>query len=352
MHQLNFTVDNTIDFSSLDISPKSNVINVYLNTLFHGHIGNSIVTLDTFQQEDNLSLTLLYDYMMIADSFISNIEQKPGSFLLVDNLSLSDFFTTKKTSIILSYANPALVSSRPEIIRQMYRLGFRSLTINKPLNEFGLNPGVINSDIINEANRLGMIINCNGFDKKNFEMLPNSKVIISNVGSYSICPHPNNITDSDLLEIKKRGNLLSLSLNDFCISRSYFTEVNKFREMAEWEIKYLEVEYSFDSLQLESRKLKIQQDLQEKISKYKSSDISWKDLIIHISYIKSLIGIGNIHLASGIGEILNDQTSRYYQAQDIVDVLIKELLSAGYDNKSIDDMIHHNIVNFIQREKQ
>ena len=67
-----------------------------------------------------------------------------------------------------------------------------------------------------------MIINCSGFDSPLFDLLADSKLIISNLGSYSICPNPRNITDDDLVKLKERGNLISLSLDDFYLSKSYF----------------------------------------------------------------------------------------------------------------------------------
>ena len=76
MKRKNFTIDNTLDFSTLDLSAKSNVLNRYLNTIFQGDICNSILTLDVFHQDDSQSISLLYDYMMITDAVISHIEKE------------------------------------------------------------------------------------------------------------------------------------------------------------------------------------------------------------------------------------------------------------------------------------
>ena len=140
--------------------------------------------------------------MMITDALISHIEKESDKFSLVDNLNSSDKLESSMTSIILSYTNPAFLSSRPEIIRQMYRLGFRALTL-KNNSEVGENNAVvINEEIISEANRLNMIINCSGFDHGLFDLSINSKLILSNIGCYSICPNPRNISDNSLEKVK------------------------------------------------------------------------------------------------------------------------------------------------------
>ena len=351
MKRKNFTIDNTLDFSTLDLSAKSNVLNRYLNTIFQGDICNSILTLDVFHQDDSQSISLLYDYMMITDAVISHIEKEPDKFLLVDNLDSLDEFKNNVTSIILSYTNPAFLSSRPEIIRQMYRLGFRALTL-KNNSEVGENNAVvINEEIISEANRLNMIINCSGFDHGLFDLSINSNLILSNIGCYSICPNPRNISDNSLEKVKERNNLISLSLDDFFLSKTYFGEVTKLREIAEWEIKYLEVEYTFDSPELELKKQEIYEKLKNNIMEMQSVDISFNDLLDHISHINKLIGTDNIHLASGLGEIIADNHTKYNNLDEIIDILIQKLLSAGFSSDDIENMLTGNMIKFITRNK-
>ena len=351
MKQKNFTVDNNIDFSSFNVSEKSNVVSGYLNTLFNANICNSIITLDIFDQDESQTISLLYDYMMISDAVISYIQKEADKFVLVKNLTNLDEFEKDMTSIILSYANPALLSSRPEILRQMYRLGFRALTIKNDLFVEEYTPTVINQEIINEANHLNMIINCSGFDSPLFDLLADSKLIISNLGSYSICPNPRNITDDDLVKLKERGNLISLSLDDFYLSKSYFQEVTKLREIATWEIKYLEVEYNFDSPELELKKEQIYRMLENKINDVKSQDISFDEIINHIIHINKLIGTDHIHLATGFGEIIDNENTNYYTLGEIIDILVQKLLSAGFDNDSVGNMLARNMLNFIVRKK-
>ena len=351
MKQKNFTVDNNIDFSSFNVSEKSNVVSGYLNTLFNANICNSIITLDIFDQDESQTISLLYDYMMISDAVISYIQKEADKFVLVKNLTNLDEFEKDMTSIILSYANPALLSSRPEILRQMYRLGFRAITIKNDLFVEEYTPTVINQEIINEANHLNMIINCSGFDSPLFDLLADSKLIISNLGSYSICPNPRNITDDDLVKLKERGNLISLSLDDFYLSKSYFQEVTKLREIAAWEIKYLEVEYNFDSPELELKKEQIYRMLENKINDVKSQDISFDEIINHIIHINKLIGTDHIHLATGFGEIIDNENTNYYTLGEIIDILVQKLLSAGFDNDSVGNMLARNMLNFIVRKK-
>jgi len=351
MKQKNFTVDNNIDFSSFNVSEKSNVVSGYLNTLFNANICNSIITLDIFDQDESQTISLLYDYMMISDAVISYIQKEADKFVLVKNLTNLDEFEKDMTSIILSYANPALLSSRPEILRQMYRLGFRALTIKNDFFVEEYTPTVINQEIINEANHLNMIINCSGFDSPLVDLLADSKLIISNLGSYSICPNPRNITDDDLVKLKERGNLISLSLDDFYLSKSYFQEVIKLREIAAWEIKYLEVEYNFDSPELELKKEQIYRMLENKINDVKSQDISFDEIINHIIHINKLIGTDHIHLATGFGEIIDNENTNYYTSGEIIDILVQKLLSAGFDNDSVGNMLARNMLNFIVRKK-
>ena len=351
MKQKNFTVDNNIDFSSFNVSEKSNVVSGYLNTLFNANICNSIITLDVFHQDESQTSSLLYDYMMISDAVISHIEKESDKFVLVNHLDNLDEFEKNMTSIVLSYANPALLSSRPEIIRQMYRLGFRALTIKNDLFVDEYTPTAINQEIINEANQLNMIINCSGFDDHLFDLLANSKLIISNIGSYSICPNPRNISDDDLVELKERGNLISLSLDDFYLSKNYFQEVIKLREIADWEIKYLEVEYNFDSPEIELKKEQIYRMLENKINDVKSVDISFDELINHLIHINKLIGTDNIHLATGFGEIIDNENANYDKLDEIIDILVQKLLSAGFDNDTVGNLFVGNMLNFMVRKK-
>ncbi|MBS96953.1 MAG: hypothetical protein FI695_02795 [SAR202 cluster bacterium] len=351
MMQNNFTIDNNLDFSNLDLSEKSNVINRYLDRIFKGNICNSILTLDVFYQDDTHSSSFLYDYMMIADAVISYIEKEKNKFSLVYKPDCLAQFEDNSNAIILAYSNPALLSSRPEILRQMYRLGFRAITLKNNPDSDEYNPDVINQDLIQEANLLSMIINCNGFDKSLFDLLIDSKLIISNIGSYSICPNPGNIPDSDLIKVKERGNIVSLSLDDFYISKHYFEEVTKLQQIAEWEIKYLEVEYSFDSPELKLKKQQIYQKLNKQINDIKSLDISFDDLINHISHINKIIGLDNIHLASGLGGFILDEGVKYNDVYEITAILIQKLKLAGFDNEIVENMFIGNMLNFMARKK-
>ena len=87
---------------------------------------------------------------------------------------------------------------------------------------------------------------------------------------------------------------------------------------------------------------------------YSISSINVKDWDKYQEYMKHVPAIieqyGGRYLVRG-GEIIADNHTKYNNLDEIIDILIQKLLSAGFSSDDIENMLTGNMIKFITRNK-
>lgn len=131
----------------------------------------------------------------------------------------------KRIGAILSIEDGAALEGKLSTLRMYYRLGVRSLCLTwNHRNEIadgvedqasggGLTP--FGREVVREMNRLGMLTDVSHLSQKGFwDVIEVSKlpIIASHSNARSVCSHQRNLTDEQLLALKKNGGVTGINL--------------------------------------------------------------------------------------------------------------------------------------------
>lgn len=143
-----------------------------------------------------------------------------------------------KAAAILSVEGGECLNGDISVLRQLYRLGVRSMLLawnyrnlladdaeeidGKGLTKFGRH-------VVTEMNRLGMIIDVSHLCEASFEdvvALTSRPVIASHSNARSVCGNPRNLFDSQLLDIKKLGGVVGVNFYPFFLNNTEKADVS------------------------------------------------------------------------------------------------------------------------------
>ncbi len=227
-------------------------------------------------------------------------------------------------SALLTVEEGGVCLGRIEILRDLYRLGVRMLTLTWnyrnelaypnsdytpgmpedemkrardsriPETEHGLTETGI--EFVREMNRLGMIIDCSHLGDAGFyDVVKYSKkpIVCSHSCARALCSHVRNMTDDMLKALKENGGVVGINYNP-----PFVTDEDR--------------------------------------------TVGVEDLADHIFYIRDLIGIDHIGLGSDYDGISNKKLSIKTAAQ--MGELIDELSRRGLAGSDIDKVTHENVL--------
>jgi len=170
---------------------------------------------DIYKQNNSLKRTL-----QLIDCFFNEIEKNQDKISLITNYSqIKEINKKKKIAAILSIEGGEALEGDLGILRVLYKLGVRLLTLTwnqrnqiadgigesrtgSGLTELGLK-------VIDEMNRLGMVIDVSHLSETGFwDVIKRSKapIVASHSNCYALCPHPRNLKDNQIKALAdKRG---------------------------------------------------------------------------------------------------------------------------------------------------
>ncbi|MCL1893726.1 MAG: dipeptidase [Holophagaceae bacterium] len=203
---------------------------------------------------------------------------------------------------------------------------------------------------IKRMNELGIVIDLSHASTKSFFdtlALSKSPIMASHSSARAICNHPRNLSDDELLALKKNGGVIQLCiLSDYIKEREISPEQRKLQEdldarIAEfggWEV--LREKPGGDELLRESRALR---------TRFGGPKATVKDAVDHIDHIVKLIGIDHV----GIGTDF-DGGGGLVDCRDVTELsnITIELVRRGYSDKAIKKIWGENAMRVFEKAQK
>ncbi|RQD75443.1 MAG: membrane dipeptidase [Candidatus Syntrophonatronum acetioxidans] len=165
----------------------------------------------------------------LYECFMQTAEDNQGEIELARSLEkVIKICNEGKIAALLSIEGGEVLQGRLEILRVLYRLGIRMLTLTwNHRNQLG--DGVYEKvtgggltrfgrDVVKEMNKIGMIIDVSHLSEPGFwDVLEISEypVIASHSNTAALCSHPRNLKDEQIKALGERGGLVGVN---FCPS--------------------------------------------------------------------------------------------------------------------------------------
>ncbi len=160
----------------------------------------------------------ILDYMYRAEEQYSD-----NMSICLNTQDIENAVVCGKVAVILSVEGGEALNGELSVLRQLYRLGVRSMLLtwnHRNLLADGIleKPGAGLSDfgrqVLAEMNRLGMIVDVSHLCEASFNdvlELSGEPVIASHSNAYAVCDHPRNLSDSQLNNIKNNGGVVGVN---------------------------------------------------------------------------------------------------------------------------------------------
>lgn len=155
----------------------------------------------------------------VREYFFHELQENP-------RLGFYDGSETQHTpfSALLSVEGGAVLAGNPQRVEELYRQGVRMMTLTwNGANE--LADGVMEPTgygltetgkaAVLEMNRLGMVVDVSHLSDAGFWdvcRLSETPFVASHSNARTVCPHPRNLTDDEILELIRRRGLIGLNL--------------------------------------------------------------------------------------------------------------------------------------------
>ncbi len=179
-----------------------------------------------FISPDHAKMGALKRTLCIVDRLYQEIESNKQDIMLCCNYSdMEDAFAHRKIAAVLTIEGGEALEGSLASLRMLYKLGVRGMTLTwnyrnqiadgviDGISGGGLTP--FGREVISEMNRLGMLVDVSHISEPGFWDVINltaSPVIASHSNSKKLCGHPRNLTDEQLLALKKNGGVAGLNL--------------------------------------------------------------------------------------------------------------------------------------------
>jgi membrane dipeptidase len=250
-----------------------------------------------------------------------------------------------KVASLIGIEGGHCINSSLGILRQMYRLGARYMTLTHSLNtpwadsatdtpKFGgLAP--FGEEVVREMNRLGMLVDLSHVSAETMAdaiRVSSAPVIFSHSSARAVTNVPRNVPDEILRELPKNGGVVMVTFVPGFVSQEV-ADYNK-RETAEQTRLTAELG-SANTKAVESA-------LAEWRKKNLAPKASMLQVAEHIDHIKKVAGIDHI----GLGSDFDGITSVPVGLEDVstYPLLIAELLQRGYSDDDIRKIAGRNIL--------
>lgn len=221
------TVHNFKEVRNYDFSRKNDASHLDLPRMKKG--GISVQFFALYVEPEYKPCDALKRSLQLLDSYFTTVDPLCSDIETVHNVKeLENVIDKAKIASILSIEGGEALEEDLGALRMLYRLGVRSigLTWNQRnqiadgIDERDTKGGLTSfgRNVVKEMNRLGMIVDLSHISLMGFYDVLNvthQPVIVSHANTYSLCPHPRNLTDEQLVEISKNGGVVGLT---FCPS--------------------------------------------------------------------------------------------------------------------------------------
>ncbi len=269
----------------------------------------SIQVFAIYVEEENKPDLALKRTIQIIDRFYQLLEQTEQLELIREYADVERVLSQGKIGAILSIEGAEAVFDL-SALRILHRLGVRmiQLTWNQRnqladgIGELAANGGVtlLGREVIKEMNKLDIIIDVSHLAPTSFwDVIKFSEkpAIASHSNCYTICPHPRNLTDQQIIALAEKGGHVGINFAPFLLNKNGKTEIN--------------------------------------------------DVINHIDYIRGLVGKRHISLGTDYDGISSTPSG----LEDVGKLpnLNRALTQKGYSHQDIEDVFINNWLNFLKK---
>ncbi len=187
-----------------------------------------------FISPDQARMGALSCVLSIIDKLYLEIENNKNDIMLCRNYSdITHALQNKKIAAVLSIEGGEALEGNISALRMLYELGVRAMTLTwNPRNQLADGVGEKNTgggltsfgrEVVGEMNRLGMLVDVSHISEAGFWdviNLTSAPIIASHSNAKKICGHARNLTDEQLLALKKNGGVPGLNLYPVFLSNS------------------------------------------------------------------------------------------------------------------------------------
>lgn len=247
--------------------------------------------------------------VQIIDKFYQQVDLYRDSVALCCNYyDIQSALDSGKVAAVLSIEGGEAFQGDLAALRVFYRLGVRSVCLTwNHRNEIadgvkdgssggGLTP--FGRAVVKEMNALGMLIDLSHIAEKGFwdvMELTASPVIVSHSNAKKVCNHPRNLTDEQILAVKRNGGVIGINLYPYFLNGT--------------------------------------------------EKASLKDVIKHIEHISGLIGCDNLGLGADFDGI--ECTPADIRGVEDIDLIFDELLRLNYSEECVEKIAGLNFLRVI-----
>lgn len=196
--------------------------------------------------------------LQLIDCIYQQIEKnKEEISIATDYEQIKNTIEADKIAAILSIEGGEALEGDLAVLRMLYRLGVRLLTLTwnqrnqiadgvgesqtgSGLTEFGFK-------VIDEMNKLGMLIDVSHLSETCFwEVIKRSKspIVASHSNCYNLCPHLRNLKDEQIKAIAEKGGIIGITfVPDFLTNEKRETTIKDVTEHIDYLVKRVGVDY-------------------------------------------------------------------------------------------------------------
>jgi len=254
-----------------------------------------------------------------------------------------------KIAALASLEGGHIINDSPRILRMMYRLGVRYMTLAHfrtnnwadSATDVAVHNGLNNlgRGIVAEMNRLGMILDVSHVsDKTVYDAVAASRapVIASHSSVKALCDIPRNMNDGVIRAIAKGGGVVAINFHAGYLDKKAYDVYMSNRENRERDIK--------EALSMNSgpRRWELVRAIQQRYFRL-MPPVDSKLILRHIDHIVKLAGAGHVGLGSDFDGISGmvpkgmEDVSKYPS-------LVKGLLDMGYSDTDIRKIMGGNLI--------
>jgi membrane dipeptidase len=180
-----------------------------------------------FRNSSLLRILSIIDYIYLAQEQYSD-----KISVCLNSRDIDDAMTLGKVGAILSVEGGDALNSELSVLRQLYRLGVRSMLFtwnhrnmlaDGSLETHGAGLSDFGRQVVKEMNRLGMIIDVSHLCEASFQdvlELSTAPVIASHSNARSVCSHPRNLSNEQLMNLKNKGGVAGITFYPFFLTNS------------------------------------------------------------------------------------------------------------------------------------
>ena len=287
--------------------------------------------------------------LLEIDAVRQEVGRHPADLVLAE--SADDIERAKhqgKIAILIGIEGGHVIDSSPAVLRSLYELGARYLTLthftNTPWADSSGEPprshGLTDEGraIVHEMNRLGMMVDISHVsDETFFDALETSEAPFiashSSVRRYS--EHPRNLSDEMLQALAKRGGVVHINYYNAYLDEDYRLRSAKAEDLDAKEAA-VSAQYASDPKRLAEELRKVNA---ERIARF--GRVSFERLLDHFDHAIQVAGIDHVGLGSdfdGVGDLLPEGMEDVSK----IPTLVRGLMERGYSDEDVEKVLGRN----------